>query len=359
MVKYLSMSLVRFNNITLKGGIVLADQVIWGIHAGKTGDADNLFSQKKRIAIGWAKVGDLSNMKTRDDVKDLYLKVYPESKPMAVANCAGQLYRFVHEMKIGDLVAYPAKSTREVRIGKIVSGYQYRPEIHSGYPNQRKVEWLKTLPRTSFTQGVLYEMGSAMSLFQIKTYAEEILALFEGTQTKITTEDDETIMVVTADIEQQTRDFVIKQLDQKLKGHPFADFVAHLLEAMGYRTRVSPPGPDGGIDIIAHPDDLGFQPPMIKVQVKSGNGSIGEPTVSALYGKVSEREYGLMITLGTFTAQAKNFAFSKGNLRLIDGDMLVALVFQYYENLEARYKGIIPLKKVYVPEIVEDNENGT
>ncbi len=45
--------------------------------------------------------------------------------------------------------------------------------------------------------------------------------------------------------------------------------VADLLKAMGYYPSwVSPPGPDGGVDIIAHPDPLGTKPPTIKVQVK-------------------------------------------------------------------------------------------
>jgi restriction system protein len=79
-----------------------------------------------------------------------------------------------------------------------------------------------------------------------------------------------------------------------LKGHPFADFIAHLLNTMGYRTRVSPEGPDGGIDIVAHKDELGFEPPIIKVQVKSSEGSIGDPAVPALYGKVGNSEFGLL-----------------------------------------------------------------
>ena len=88
--------------------------------------------------------------------------------------------------------------------------------------------------------------------------------------------------------------------------------------------------------------------------MKSSEGSVGEPEVSALYGKVGEKEFGLLVTLGTFTAQARNFAFSKGNLRLIDGDELVDLILEYYDNLEARYKGIIPLKRVYVPEALSE-----
>lgn len=40
---------------------------------------------------------------------------------------------------------------------------------------------------------------------------------------------------------------------------------------------------------------------------------------SSLYGKVAPREFGLLVTLGSYTNQAKKFAKSKSNLRLIDG----------------------------------------
>jgi restriction system protein len=60
--------------------------------------------------------------------------------------------------------------------------------------------------------------------------------------------------------------------------------------------------------------------------------------------------------LGSFTPQAKNFARSKSNLRLIDGDELVGLVLQHYEQFDSRYKGLLPLKKVYVPEILEEGQ---
>jgi restriction system protein len=121
---------------------------------------------------------------------------------------------------------------------------------------------------------------------------------------------------------------------------------------MGYRTRVSPEGPDGGIDIIAHKDELGFEPPIVKVQVKSTEGNVGDPIVTALYGKIGTSEYGLVVTLGNFTSQAVNFQRSKSNLRLIDGAELVALILEHYEDLDSRYRAMLPLKRVYVPEAV-------
>ena len=125
---------------------------------------------------------------------------------------------------------------------------------------------------------------------------------------------------------------------------------------MGYRTRVSPAGPDGGIDIMAHKDELGFEPPIIKVQVKSGAGNVGAPEVQALYGNLSApSEYGLFVALGAFTAPALNFARGKSNLRLIDGMQLIDMVLLHYEHLDSRYKGLLPLKRVYIPEALEEN----
>src|ERR1017187_3528946 len=176
-------------------------------------------------------------------------------------------------------------------------------------------------------------------------------------ESAVPVKEDPTVSRVQSDIEETTRDFIIKALAQELKGHPFADFVGHLLNTMGYRTRVSPEGADGGVDIIAHKDGLGFEPPIIKVQGKSGEtGSVGEPVVAALYGKVHPEEFGLFVTLGTFSNPAKQFARGKANLRLIDGYELVDLIFKHYEQFDSRYKAVLPLKRVYVPDPDEATE---
>ncbi|MHB1329875.1 MAG: restriction endonuclease [Gemmatimonadales bacterium] len=337
---------------------VSPDTRIWGIHAGRSGEADDLFLSNGLIGLGWEKIGDLSKLgATRESFKDAVRSAYPAKKPGAIPNNAGQLFRLVHEMQPGDLVVYPSKRDRLVHIGRIDGEYRFGTQHSPIYPQRRSVKWLRELPRTHFSQGALYEIGSAMSLFSIKNYADEFRAAIGGkAQAPVNVEEDESVSVVADEIEETTRDFILKRLAQELKGHPFAHFVAHLLNAMGYRTRVSPEGPDGGIDIVAHKDELGFEPPIIKVQVKSTDGSVGDPAVSSLYGKVGPSEYGLLVTLGTITAQAKSFSRAKDNLRLIDGPELVDLIFQHYERFDARYKGLLPLKRVYVPEAIEEEE---
>lgn len=331
---------------------------VWGIHAGKTGDAESLFLKKNYVALGWEKLGNPSEYKpSREYFKKKMAEAYPEMKTGALPVAAGQVFRFIHELKIGDVVVYPSKNDRQIHIGIVEGEYKYDPSLGGGYPNLRRVKWSKSIPRTSFTQGALYEIGSAMAFFQVKTYADEYLAALEGAIAPIeSVTEDETVAYVVSDIEQNTRDFILKRLSQQLKGHPFSHFVAHLLERMGYQTRVSAEGPDGGIDIIAHKDELGFEPPIIKVQVKSRDGSASDQEVSALYGKITSGEFGLFINLGSFTKPAKNFAASKSNLRLIDGDELVELVLQHYEQFDSRYKGLLLLKKVYIPETLEEVE---
>lgn len=334
------------------------DPVIWGVHAGQTGDADELFLKDNRVAIGWADMGDLSSIGTnRDAFKSKVVSTYAEIKPGAVPQTAGQLFRFVYEMKIGDLVIYPAKRSRQVHVGRIDSEYEYRTTSPAGYPNRRSVTWLNSAPRTHFSQGALYEIGSALSLFQVRNFADEFRALIEGQAPNIAVSaaDDETVAKVADDIEETTKDFVLKQLARDLKGTPFELFVAHLLECMGYHARLSRIN-EPSVDIIAHKDQLGIEPPIIKVQVKSGEGTVGDRDVSALYGKLSQGEYGLFVTLGEFSNEALRFERSKSNLRLIDGDEVVQLIFSNYEKFDTRYKGLLPLQRVYIPAATASDE---
>jgi restriction system protein len=155
-----------------------ADTNLWGIHAGMTGDADRLFLKKNFIAVGWTKVGDLSVLKpNRDAFKARVAEVYQDAKPGAIPNNAGQLFRFVHEMKLGDLVVYPSKHDRQIHLGRVEGDYRYDPNTEPGYPHVRAVKWLRAVPRTQFSQGALYEIGSAMSLFLVKNYADEFHAV--------------------------------------------------------------------------------------------------------------------------------------------------------------------------------------
>ena len=336
----------------------MSEPTIWGIHAGKTGNADALFKQRNCVAIGWAKMGNLAEIAgNREAFKKRYEMAYPEAKPGAIPTASGVSYRFVHEMKPGDLVVYPSKMDRMVNIGRITGDYVYDSSQEPSYPQRRAVTWLKSVPRTRFSQGALYEIGSALSMFQIKTYADEFRAVVEGKAEAepVAVTDDTTIAAVAGEIEETTRDFIIKRLSQEMKGLPLESFVVHLMQCMGYHARLTRKN-EPSVDVIAHKDRLGIEPPIIKIQVKGGEGTVQDRDVSALYGKLSAGEYGLFITLSTFSPACLTFEAGKPNLRLIDGDELVRLILDHYEDFDSQHKGLLPLQRVYVPLAVDSDD---
>ncbi len=205
------------------------EPVLWGIRAGRYGEGDEAFLQSSRVAIGWKLIGDLSRLQpNREAFKSALSNAYPADKPGSIPTNAGQLFRFVHEAKVGDFIAYPSKVDHKIHLGRVVGEYEYVPDFHSLFCNTREVKWLTAIPRTRLSQGALYEIGSALSFFQVRNYADEFWAVIENRQIVVEVDSDETIGEVFEDTAESTRDFIIKTLAQKLKGHPFADFVAHL-----------------------------------------------------------------------------------------------------------------------------------
>ena len=319
------------------------NNAVWGIH---TRD-DDLFLKQRLIAIGWEEMGNLSDIGTsRDSYKNKYIATYPDAKKGSIATCAGMLYRFVNEVQEGDYVVFPSKIDRKINIGVVESAYFYATS--EKYPNRRKVKWLKHLPRTSFSQGALYEVGSALSFFQVKNYADEYLkSLDKDFKANIVESDTDDTVAQTADeIKEATRDFVLKELSKNLKGYDLEEFVANLLQAMGYHTTMSQHGGDSGIDITAYKDEL---PPRIVVQVKSQDCDIKETTIQSLKGAMHEGDYGLFVTLSDYTKKAQEYLDDTPIIRGINGTELVDLVLKYYDQMSVKYRKMIPLTMVYIP----------
>lgn len=317
---------------------------LWGIHTLN----DNLFLKDNIIAIGWPEMGNLSILgANREEFKEKYAMVYPDAKRGNIATGAGMLYRFCYEVRVGDYVVFPSKTNREVNIGIIESDYIY-DLAQMEYVQTRKVKWLKHIPRTMFSQGALYEIGSALTFFTVKNYAYEFLATLEKDFKKNHTDEieDESVGATAEEIIDSTRDFILKELSRQLKGYEFEGFVADLLRAMGYRTIISPQGGDNGIDITAYKDEL---PPRILVQVKSQDGDIKETTIQSLKGAMKEGDYGLFVTLSNYTKNAQNYLANTPIIRGINGTELVELILKYYESLSEKYRKMIPLKQIYIP----------
>ena len=307
----------------------------------------------KEIAIGWPALGDLRNIpSSRDAFKAALAEAYPDEKSGAVPVKAGVLFRFAHEITLGDVVVYPSRLDRLVNIGLVSGDYSYLPSADPEYPHRRRLDWKLHVPRAQFSQSALYEIGSAITLFQISNNADEFIAALEGEPITALDVDADTAAEIAVQAEESIEDFVIKRLKNDLTPDQFEHFVAELLRCMGYYSRVTKYVGDGGVDIIAHKDELGFEPPIIKVQCKQTLSTIGGPAVQQLLGAIQSGEHALFVTLGDYSPDAVRIERGKSNLRLINGTDLAQLIFHNYEKFDPRSKTLLPLKRTYTPSTI-------
>jgi restriction system protein len=142
----------------------------------------------------------------------------------------------------------------------------------------------------------------------------------------------------------------------RMPPYDFQDLVAALLKAMGYHVLwVAPPGPDRGIDMIAHNDPLGATSPRIKVQVKRRSDTkISREGVSAFAGTLGGTDVGIYVSAGGFTTEAEREARSNDGRRitLVDLNRLVELWIEHFDRLDDVARQLLPLKPIYflVPE---------
>jgi restriction system protein len=322
---------------------------LWLVRAGRHGEQEQGALDNNVVTIGWNEFNDLSKIKSREELTQLYLKLNPGSKKMKAANEVGQIWRFIQEIQKGDLVALPLKMQSGISIGKVESDYQYK-EITPNIKHIRYVKWIKTIPRSAFDQDILYSLGAFMTVCQIERneaenrvkqlLKEEIPSVEEGAL-----EGEEII-----DVEEYAKDQIIKYIDKKFKGHNLARLVNAILEVQGYKTTVSPPGPDGGVDILASGGTLGFDNPKICVQVKSSSAPVDVKILRDLKGTMRDvkAEQGLLISWSGFKDTvikgAKNDFFF---IRLWDQGDLLNEIFRCYDRFDDELKAELPLKRMW------------
>ena len=334
-------------------------RAVWGIHNDKLTSelVDDGF-----VSIGWERVGDLARIgPNRDALKIAQKSAYPDIKPGAIPVQAGTLYRFAFEIAVGDVVVAPYRPDSTINIGVVTGPYMYvaGAAIH---PHRRPVKWMKIgVPRTVFTRSALNEIGSAITLFGIRRHAAEFLAVLDAPadsddavtaaveQTQAEVPEEAVDEPRTGRVDRFTRDFVLDQLKPPQMTHrDFEEFTADLLRALGNQARVTPYSQDGGVDVIAHRDPLGVEPPLIKVQCKHHTGTISGPEVQQLVGTLAPGELGVFVTLGTYSKDAQSIERQKQGLRLLSGEAIVGLVLTSYDQLPERWRTLIPLTPLLV-----------
>jgi len=328
---------------------------LWTVRAGKHGQQEQTCLDENLITIGWDELPDLKTFKKRDELFDSYQKIYQQSNVKAGIT-VGQIWRFANEIMIGDIVALPSKFQPVIHIGKVTGDYKY--EKIKDIVHFRTVKWLQSVPRAAFDQDILYSFGSLLTVSQVsrEKAVERVLALATGKKTTIA-QDVSIEPEEDFNVERFAKDQIIKVIDRKFKGHDFAKLVEQILQAQGYTTQLSPPGADGGLDILAASGTLGFEQPRICVQVKSTASQVDVKILRELQGVMRKvkAELGLLVSWSGFNnkvlSEAKEEFFF---IRLWTADDILENIFKYYDKFSDEFKTELPLKRFWL--LVDDEE---
>jgi restriction system protein len=327
----------------------------WMIRAGDDNELADQIEREEAVAIGWDEIDqDLSTFHNRAAFKARYREAHPDHSDGRVAVNGGQLYRFVCEVDIGHWVLTYIKASRELLIGIIVGDYEYRPDgggFGPSYPHRREVQWLKRVSRDDFSQAARNSMGSTLTIFSLDDYTGEIYRQVVAGPQPVTEEEtsEEASPPYYQEVQAQA-DELIADLISRLDPYDFQDLVAALLRAMGFRAVSSPPGPDRGVDVVAHPDPFGFEEPRVKVQVKHRSSTVGGPEMRSFLGALRRGDKGLYVSTGGFTRDAEQEAeHSAQPVTLLDRDAFIDLLLEHYPDLDPEFKSKVPLRRIWVP----------
>jgi restriction system protein len=327
------------------------------VRAGEGGYLADEFFERGFISIGWNDVGDLTSAATADDVRAAYTKAYPGAKPGEIGNAVAMIQKFRLVLKPSDHVVSYDPSRREYLVGKIVGDYTFKPGEIKDHSNLRKVEWIGRVLRDRLSVPSRNTLGSTLALFSLPVDVwNDIWAKLrsdtppQGTTAERVEEEKEGIEESRKDTQERAHELIKDKLLQ-LDDSEMERLAAALLRAMGYKTRVSPKGPDRGLDVLASPDGLGFQEPRIKVEVKHRqNTNIASQHLRSFIGGLRPGDRGLYVSTGGFTKEAKYEAERSNNpVTLLDLDELALLIVDHYEAFDLEGRALIPLVRVYWP----------
>lgn len=330
---------------------------MWMVRAGEGGLMIDEFRTESWVGIGWTALGDMNRLQSRADFTEAVAQSYPSMKLGQRASSAGQSFRFVREIALGDDVITYDRGERTYVVGEVAGEYEHRGAGSGEYPNIRRVRWQGTVTRDALSVAARNSLGAISTLFLIPpSVAEEIVRLLTSgsvaAELSSKPEEPEAAAEVAdlyRDVQSQGFEF-IKDKVNALDWNEMQELVAGLLRAMGYKTRISPSGSDRGKDIVASPDGLGFEDPRIVVEVKHRTATMSAPEIRSFLGGRHDHDKGLYVSTGGFTKDAR-YEAERGRIpiTLMDLDDLVRALLEHYEKMDVEMQRLIPLRKVYWP----------
>lgn len=335
----------------------MSDQM-WMVRAGQGATLVEDYLSQGIVTIGWLYGEDLSSVTDRDALDARLRSAYPDQTDAQVRSGVSQVGRFLFDFSVGDKVITYDPPNRVYHVGAISGPYAFRRDLEFVAPDgrhqhTRPVRWIGKVNRDDLSVSARNTLGAIMTIFLINDDVQsEIEGLLAGRPTVAPADvpASDNLEEVRMSVAENAHEFIKDKL-LKLTWDEMQDLVAGILRAMGYKTRVSPRGPDRGRDIIASPDGLGLESPRIIVEVKHRkNEQIGANQMRSFIGGLRAADRGLYVSTGGLAKDAKYEADrAQVPVTLLSLDDVAQLLVDNYEAADTETRALVPLVRLYWP----------
>lgn len=327
---------------------------MWMVRAGRDGRWTDVFLPEGIVGLGWHGVGDSTSFSSKTDLLAAMKCAYPDMKAGTAASGASQLWRFQRELKSGDHVVTYDRGTRNYHLGMIEGAAVFQPGDIEELTLRRPVLWSsEQVSRDTLSNDARNRLGSVLTLFKVPEAVSQELRNRAAGGTASANEAQDVVEEIIDTFAGVAEEAVLRVADRisMLDWYDMQRLVAAFLRALGYRTDISPVGPDRGKDIFASPDGFGFEQPRIAVEVKHRpREKMDAPAIRSFLSGRHKDDRGLFVSTGGFTKEA----YYEGDratipLKLLTLDDLARAVIENYERFDSEGKALVPLTRLYWP----------
>ncbi|MDC0034847.1 restriction endonuclease [Chloroflexi bacterium] len=341
--------------VSLRENPWYTEKQVWVFRAGLEDEYVNTFRSNNVIGIYWNIEQDLALVNDWEELAEICRNAMGLTNPQSVGQNAGMVWRFAYGMKVDDLVLTHVRTTRSLMLGKIVGDYGFNRSAEGVLKHTHSIEWYDhEISRDNLTDEMTIKVNTrnTLSRMLLDNAPQAVMDSYHGTSPSAQSEImvNQTSHVEGLDAEAYLSDLIAQEISRRFPTYEMERLVEGILQAKGYQTFSPPPGPDGGVDILASKGDLGFGTPKICVQVKSGQSPTDRPVLDQLIGTMRNfnADQGLLVSWGGFRSsvireKAKHFF----NVRLWDSQDLINEVLNEYHNLPSDIQQKLPLKRIW------------
>jgi restriction system protein len=233
-----------------------------------------VFEKEGYVAIGWFTIDPQDwDLTDKEFIKAHYRQSFPSDSPMRSNQNVGQIYRFVSEIKVGDVVVCPFQDN-QLLVGTITGDLYYSNDATSRFLWRRRVKWHgQKIDRHLLSVPLQNTLRATLTCFKVNA-GNEILEKL-GLDIGQGVDSNASFHSAISNTE------LIRQRFLQLDATEFEYLVSYLLRTLGFEPsqEIGKVG-DGGIDFEGILDVSGIASINLQVQVKRfDKGVIGEKEI--------------------------------------------------------------------------------